>query len=170
MAARFKSSFKRGTPSWLADQAKFREARARGFHLAASRAKSASRRQQLEQQAQQARTQATKARERREAVLREHPEAPPFFGRGASGFVTRIRELERAQRLTRGKDESVPAAQTPEFARAILDSFGGVPASERRKVEELLARYRSRPVPGGVDTGLSKQGWWLFFRAGGSTG
>jgi hypothetical protein len=79
------------------------------------------------------------------------------------------RALEKVQQAKRFA-ETVDRSGTPNHIRHMIRSFSRLPAAERRKIEVLRATYASRPVPGGADIGLSKLGWWLFFRAGGQTG
>jgi hypothetical protein len=92
--------------------------------------------------------------------------------RGSKKAARGARETGRALEKTRATAryaETVDRTGTPKHVRHILRSFNRLPAAERRKIEVLLATYGSRPVPGGADIGLSKMGWWLFFRSGGQT-
>ena len=89
--------------------------------------------------------------------------------KGAQGARKTGRVLEKVQ-ATKRFAEKVDRSGTPQHVRHMIRSFGRLPVSERRKIEVLLATFGSRPVPGGADIGLTKLGWWLFFRAGGQTG
>jgi hypothetical protein len=89
--------------------------------------------------------------------------------KAARGARETARALEKVRAVKRFA-ETVDRTGTSKHVRYIIRSFSRVPAAERRKIEVLLATYGSRPVPGGADIGLSKLGWWLFFRAGGQTG
>jgi hypothetical protein len=93
--------------------------------------------------------------------------------RGSKKAARGARETERALEKVRAAKrfvETVDRTGTPKHIRHIIRSCDRLPAAERRKIEVLLATFGSRPVPGGADIGLSKLGWWLFFRAGGQTG
>jgi hypothetical protein len=93
--------------------------------------------------------------------------------RGSKKAARGARETGRALekvRATKRFAETVDRTGTPKHVRHMIRSFDRLSAAERRKIEVLLATYGSRPVPGGADIGLSKMGWWLFFRAGGQTG
>jgi hypothetical protein len=89
--------------------------------------------------------------------------------KAARGARETGRALEKVQATKRFAEE-VDRSGTQKHVRYVIRSFSRLPAAERRKIEVLLATYGSRPVPGGADIGLSKSGWWLFFRAGGQTG
>jgi hypothetical protein len=88
--------------------------------------------------------------------------------KAARGARETGRVLEKV-RATKRYAEKVDRSGTQKHVRYVIRSFCRLPAAERRKIEVLLAKYGSRPVPGGADIGLSKLGWWLFFRAGGQT-
>jgi hypothetical protein len=104
--------------------------------------------------------------------------------RGSKKAARRVRETEQQIKALRERadfatrvQQQIRAAGEPEGYRAerrrqrfFVRSFTRLPPVERRKIEVLLATYGSRPVPGGAVIGLSKLGWWLFFRAGGQTG
>jgi hypothetical protein len=89
--------------------------------------------------------------------------------KAAQGAQETGRTLEKVRAAKRFA-EKVDRSGTSKHVRHLIRSFSRLSASERRKIEVLLATYGSRPVPGGADIGLSKLGWWLFFRAGGQTG
>jgi hypothetical protein len=86
--------------------------------------------------------------------------------------VTRARGdfAQRVQQQIRAAGEAEGYRAERRRQQFFVRSFSRLPATERQKVEALLATYGSRPVPGNIDTGLSKLGLWLFFRAGGQTG
>ena len=89
--------------------------------------------------------------------------------KAARGAQETGRALEKV-RASKRFAEKVDRTGTQKHVRHINRSFDRLPAAERRRIEVLLATHGSRPVPGGADIGLSKLGWWLFFRAGGQTG
>ena len=111
--------------------------------------------------------------EHREKALAARRRAQTLAARRGSKKAARSaretgRALERARAAKRFA-ETVDRTGTPKHIRHVIRSFDRLPAAERRKMEDLLTLYGSRPVPGNVDVGLSKMGWWLFFRAGGQT-
>lgn len=92
--------------------------------------------------------------------------------RGSKKAAQGARETERTLEKVRAAKrfaETVDRTGTAKHVRHIIRSFNRLPAAERRKIDDLRRRFGSRPVPGNVDVGLSKMGWWLFFRAGGQT-
>ena len=111
--------------------------------------------------------------EHREKALAARQRAQTLAARRGSKKAARgARETGRALEKARANKrfaETVDRTGTQKHIRHIIRSFDRLPAVERRKIEVLLATYGSRPVPGGADIGLSKLGWWLFFRAGGQT-
>ena len=112
--------------------------------------------------------------EHREKALAARQRAQSLAARRGSKKAARgARETGRALEKVRAAKrfaETVDRTGTAKHIRHMIRSFDRLPAAERRKIEVLLATYGSRPVPGGADIGLSKLGWWLFFRAGGQTG
>jgi hypothetical protein len=88
--------------------------------------------------------------------------------KAARGARETARALEKV-RASRRFAETVDRSRTPQHIRHVIQSFNRLPAAERRKIDDLRTMYGSQPVPGNVDVGLSKMGWWLFFRAGGQT-
>jgi hypothetical protein len=137
---RNRSEFAYGTPSYFRDREKRLGARARGQRLAALGG------------SKKAASRLRKT-ERLIAATRERGD-----------FAQRAQQQIR----TSGVTEGYQAERRRQ--RFFVRQFSRLPAAERQKVEVLLATYGSRPVPGNIDTGLSKMGWWLFFRAGGQTG
>lgn len=92
--------------------------------------------------------------------------------RGSKKAAQRAQETGRILEKVRATSRfaaTVDRTRTPKHIRHVIRSFHRLPAAERRRIDELRTRYGSRPVPGNVDVGLSKMGWWLFFRAGGQT-
>ncbi len=92
--------------------------------------------------------------------------------RGSKKAAQGVRETERALEKVRAAKrfaETVDRTGTPKHIRHMIWWCRRLAAGERRKIDDLLTLYGSRPVPGNVDVGLSKMAWWLFFRAGGQT-
>jgi hypothetical protein len=135
-----RSEFAYGTPSYFRDREKRLKARQQGQLLAA---RSGSKKAAA----------AAGKTERLIAATRERGD-----------FAQRAQQQIRAS----GVSEGYQAERRRQ--RFFVRSFSRLPATERQKIEALLAAYGSRPVPGNIDTGLSKMGWWLFFRSGGQTG
>jgi hypothetical protein len=129
-----------GTPSYFTEQEKRLRARQRAQRLAAARGSKKA---------------ARRARETERLIA---------VTRARGDFAQRVQQQIR----TSGVSEGYQAERRRQ--RFFVRQFSRLPAAERQKVQVLLATYGSRPVPGNVDTGLSKTGWWLFFRSGGQTG
>lgn len=92
--------------------------------------------------------------------------------RGSKKAASSARATGRALdkvRAAKRFSETVDRTGTPNHVRHVIRSFNRLPASERKKIDELRMLYGSEPMPGNVNVGLSKMGWWLFFRAGGQT-
>jgi hypothetical protein len=111
--------------------------------------------------------------EHREKALAARQRAQTLAARRGSKKAARsARDTGRALEKLRASKrfaETIDRTGTPKHTRHVIRSFDRLPAAERRKIEDLLTAHRSRPVPGNVDVGLSKMGWWLFFRSGGQT-
>jgi hypothetical protein len=138
--SRKRSDFAYGTPRYFEEKDKQLEARLRALRLTAKRGSKKAARR-------------VRGTEQQIKALRERAD-----------FAKRVQQQIRAA----GEPEGYRAERRRQ--RFFVRSFTRLPAVERRKIEVLLATYGSRPVPGGADIGLGKQGWWLFFRAGGQTG
>jgi hypothetical protein len=111
--------------------------------------------------------------EHREKALAARQRAQRLAARRDSKKAARnARETARVLEKVRASKrfaETVDRTGTRNHIRHMIRSFDRLPAAVRRKIDDLRALYGSRPVPGNVDVGLSKLGWWLFFRAGGQT-
>ena len=112
--------------------------------------------------------------EEREKQLAAKQRAQALSARRGSKKAARgARETGRVLEKVRAGQQfadRVDRTGTPKHVRHIIRTFDRLPVAERRKIDELLREYGSRPVPGNIDTGLSKTGWWTLFRAGGTTG
>jgi hypothetical protein len=135
-----RSEFAYGTPSYFRDREKRLKAKARGQRLAAE---SGSKKAARGLRKTERLIEATRAR---------------------GDFAQRAQEQIRAEGLAEGYQAE------RRRQRFFVRSFSRLPSAERQRVEALLTTYGSRPVPGNIDTGLSKREFWLFFRAGGTTG